>query len=82
MAIGFLLRKTWQDKFDDVRIVEIQTCLWKIWLTKNHGWMKIFIQLWKKEENKNKGMKTLDEKYYNQIMDENLPFGWKLNMIK
>jgi hypothetical protein len=37
--------------------------------------MKIFIQLWKKEENKNKGMKTLDEKYYNQIMDENLPFG-------
>jgi hypothetical protein len=27
-------------------------------------------------------MKTLDEKYYNQIMDENLPFGWKLNMIK
>jgi hypothetical protein len=23
-------------------------------------------------------MKNLDEKYYNQIMDENLPFGWKL----
>jgi hypothetical protein len=31
--------------------------------------MKIFIQIWKK------GMKNLDEKYYNQIMDENLPFG-------
>jgi hypothetical protein len=38
--------------------------------------MKIFIQLWKKrKEKKNKGMKTLDEKYYNQILDENLPFG-------
>jgi hypothetical protein len=32
----------------------------------------------KRKEKKNKGMKTLDEKYYNQIMDENLPFGWKL----
>ncbi len=72
MAIGLLLRKTCQDKSDDVRIIEIQTCMWKIWPTKNHGWMKIFIQIWKK------GMKNLDEKYYNQIMDENLPFGWKL----
>ncbi len=45
--------------------------------------MKIFIQIWKKIKiKKNKGMKKLDEKSYIQIVDENLPFGWKAKKRK
>ncbi len=59
MAIGSILCRACQDESNDVRIVKIQARMWKLWLVENHKWMK-----------KKKKMKTLDEKYDIQIMDE------------
>ncbi len=66
-----LLHKICEDKSDDVKIVEIQARMWKIWLIKNHEWMETFHPNvgWKKIINKNEQM---------EILDENLPFRWKL----
>jgi hypothetical protein len=52
--------------------------MWKIWPIKNHEWIRTFhptLDGKKKIKKKEKEMKTLDEKSYMQIMDENLPFG-------
>jgi hypothetical protein len=50
--------------------------MWKLWPIKNHGWMKSFHPIL----NDFLKDKTLDEKYYIQIMDENLPSdgNWKI----
>jgi hypothetical protein len=48
--------------------------MWKIRPTKNHECMKTFHPPLD-EKNKNKRIKTLDEKSYIKIMDENLPLG-------
>jgi hypothetical protein len=48
--------------------------MWKIRPTKNHECMKTFHPTLD-EKKKNKRIKTLDEKSYIKIMDENLPLG-------
>ncbi len=42
MVVGPLLHRACQGEFDDVRIVKIQTRMWKIWPVENYGWMKKF----------------------------------------
>jgi hypothetical protein len=48
--------------------------MWKIRPTKNHECMKTFHPTLD-EKKKKKRIKTLDEKSYIKIMDENLPLG-------
>jgi hypothetical protein len=54
VTIGPLLCRASQDRLEDAKIAKIRTHMWKIWLAKNHGWMKIFIQLWKNKKIKEK----------------------------